>query len=375
MKRRQFISNTAKTAGSLIIGGSLAGFNIISRKGSSQEKLGIALVGLGRYSNGRLGPALLQTKWCELRGIVSGTPEKRDTWADQYNIPDGNIYGYDNFDEIADNPDIDIIYIVLPNSMHVEYTIRAAQAGKHVICEKPMATSYADCVRMVEVCKKAGKKLSMGYRLHFEPHHLEVMRLGQKEVFGKVKEIEGGFGFSLKDKNRWRLNKEMAGGGPLMDVGVYAVQSTLYSLGQLPKSLKAADTTIDKEFFGDIEGSIEADFFFKSGIKSKIKASYETYFSYIKAVAESGSWELEPAYSSGTEIVGKTHLGSIAFPKINQQAAQMDDFARCILEDRESIVPGEMGARDLFILEKIYESAYSGKEVSLKGIPKVLHLV
>ena len=135
----------------------------------SKDKLGVALVGLGNYSTDQLGPALQKTKNCYLAGIVTGTPAKERTWANKYNIPQKNIYNYQNFDNIASNPDIDIVYVVLPVSMHKEFTIRAAGAGKHVISEKPMAISVADCEEMISACRNAGKKLSIGYRLRFDP--------------------------------------------------------------------------------------------------------------------------------------------------------------------------------------------------------------
>ena len=136
---------------------------------SKKAKLGIALVGLGGYAGGQLAPALQQTVHCYFAGIVTGTPSKIPVWKEKYNIPDKNIYNYDNYDSIKDNPDIDIIYVVLPNNMHAEYTIRAAGAGKHVICEKPMAITVEDCDRMIAACNKANVHLSIGYRLHFEP--------------------------------------------------------------------------------------------------------------------------------------------------------------------------------------------------------------
>lgn len=141
------------------------------------NKLGIALVGLGSYSAAELAPALQETQHCYLAGIVTGTPSKTDDWKKKYNIPDKNIYTYQSFDSIKDNPDIHIIYVVLPNSMHADYVVRAAKAGKHVICEKPMAVKVADCDRMIQACKDAGVMLSIGYRLHFEPYNKEMMRL------------------------------------------------------------------------------------------------------------------------------------------------------------------------------------------------------
>src|SRR6188768_1327739 len=135
--------------------------------GNDDKKLGIALVGLGYYAEHLLAPALQETKNCYLAGIVTGTPEKKEKWKAQFNIPDKNCYTYQTFDQIADNKDIDIIYVVLPNSMHHEYVIRAAKAGKHVICEKPMSVSVKEAEEMIAACKKAKVKFSIGYRMHF----------------------------------------------------------------------------------------------------------------------------------------------------------------------------------------------------------------
>ena len=374
MKRRKFISNLALQTGALLASTSLIGGTFTSNR-ANQKKLGVALVGLGGYATGQLGPALKLTEFCKLNGIVTGTPSKISKWVDKYQLPDGNVYNYENFDSIANNKDIDIVYVVLPNSMHAEYTIRALEAGKHVICEKPMATSYDDCVLMLDAAKKAGKTLSIGYRLHYEPHHLEIMKLGQKKVYGKVEEIKSGFGFELRDKSRWRLDKQMAGGGPLMDVGIYALQNAIYCLGEPPTSLKATDITKDTSFYGDVEGALDIDLNFASGTKSKVMTTYEDHYNYSHAQLENGWWKLETAYNYGG-LTGETHNGPMNIANINQQAAQLDAMAKSISKGEASITPGEMGARDLFIIDRIYESAYSGgKEVSLKGIPNIVHLV
>lgn len=328
------------------------------------EKLGIALVGLGNYATGQLAPALQETKLCKLSGIVTGTPEKEKIWAEKYDIPKKNIYNYETYDQIADNDDIDIIYVVLPNSMHAEYSIRAAEAGKHVISEKPMATSVEDCQRMIDACEKAGKKLSVGYRIHFEPHNKEIMRIGRNEVLGPIQSMDGAFGFQIGDMNAWRVDKEMAGGGPLMDVGIYVVQAGIYTMGELPISVTASDETREPDKFGDVEGTIRWDLKFEDNVVQFGSSSYEFNQHHFRGKAENGSFELRPAFSYGG-IKGKTSEGPLDFPQVNQQALQMDDFARCIIEGDESIVPGEMGKRDVRILYAIYEAAETGEEVSL----------
>ncbi|MBO9633428.1 MAG: Gfo/Idh/MocA family oxidoreductase [Chitinophagaceae bacterium] len=203
------------------------------------KKLGIALVGLGGYAGGQLAPALQETEHCYLAGIVTGTPQKAIDWKAKYNIPDANIYDYSNFDDIKNNKDIDIVYVVLPNALHAEYVVRAAQAGKHVICEKPMAITVEECDKMIAACKEAGKLLSIGYRLHFEPYNQEMMRLGQKKVFGNIKTIEANDGMS--EVKGWRLDKKLAGGGPLMDVGIYCVQGCRYTTGMEPIAVVAVE--------------------------------------------------------------------------------------------------------------------------------------
>ncbi|MFH5885404.1 Gfo/Idh/MocA family protein [Halalkalibaculum sp. DA3122] len=328
------------------------------------EKLGIALVGLGSYAMGQLAPALQQTKFCKLTGLVTGTPSKEKKYGEKYNIPASNIYNYETYDQIADNDDIDIIYVVLPNSMHAEYTIRAAEAGKHVICEKPMATTVPDAEAMVRACRDAGKKLSVGYRLHFTPHHQEVMRIGQEELYGPVSEINGGFSFTLTDPNRWRIDKEMAGGGPLMDVGLYAIQAALYTMGERPLSVTARTPKKTRpDFFSEVEETIYWTFEFPGGIKAHGESSYASNVNYHQVDTEEGFCRLEPAYGYGG-LKGETHKGPMNLQNVPQQALQMDAFADCVLNDRESRVPGEMGLRDVRLLMAIYESAETGQKIT-----------
>lgn len=335
-------------------------------KTTGNKKLGIALVGLGSYSRGQLAPALQETQNCRLAGIVTGTPEKAKEWKQQYNITDKNIYDYESFDQIRDNPDIDIIYIVLPTGMHAEYTIRAAQTGKHVICEKPMATSVADCQRMIDACRENGVKLSIGYRLHFEPYNQRVMELGQQEVYGPVKRIETANSFVMGGSpDSWRLDKELGGGGPLMDMGVYCVQGACYTMGQTPIAVTAKFGEVTRpEYFREVEQSINWQMEFAGGAVADCSSSYNESVSRLYTQAERGWWELEPAYGYGG-IRGKTSEGKMKYPEVNQQALQMDDFAACILEGRETPVPGEMGMRDVRILMAVYEAARTGKNVRI----------
>lgn len=331
-----------------------------------KKKLGVALVGLGNYAGGQLAPALQQTTNCYLAGIVTGTPSKIDTWKSKYGIVDKNVYNYENFDSIKDNPDIDIVYVVLPNSMHAEYVIRAAKAGKHVICEKPMAITVEECDRMIVACKEAGKMLSVGYRLHFEPYNLEMARLGQKKVYGNIKKMSAAFGFTAGDPNQWRLKKALAGGGPLMDVGIYCIQGFCYTSGMEPIAVRAQEGKKNNlEKFKDVEESLTWQFEFPGGIIAEGACSYAEGMNFLKAEAEKGTFELRPAYNySGQK--GNTPAGPMDFPKINQQAKQMDDFAEAITNKRPSPVPGEMGRRDVKYLQAIYKAMETGQRVEIK---------
>ena len=333
---------------------------------AQDKKLGVALVGLGNYSSGQLAPALQETQNCYLAGIVTGTPSKAEEWKKKYDIPEKNIYNYENYDEISSNEDIDIIYIVLPNGMHAEYTVRGAQAGKHMISEKPMATSVADCQRMIDACNDNNVKLSIGYRLHFEPYNLRAMELGQQELMGAVKKIEAGDSFKISgNPDRWRLDKELAGGGPLMDVGIYCVQAACYNVGATPVAVTAKFGEVTRpEFFDEVEQSITWQMEFPNGAVADCSSSYNDSENFYDTEAENGSWRLQPAYGySG--IDGKTSEGPMDYPQVNQQARQMDAFAECIRQNKESSVPGEMGKRDVRILEAIYEAARTGQRVEI----------
>ncbi len=327
------------------------------------EKLGVALVGLGKYSEEQLAPALLQTTKCRLSAIVTGNAGKAAAWKKKYGIPDKNIFGYENFDSIRDNPDIDIVYIVLPNSMHAEYTIRAARAGKHVICEKPMAITVEECDAMIAACRDAGKMLSIGYRLHFEPFNIEMMRLGREKAFGPIKKIIAAHG--LASTEGWRLDKTLAGGGPLMDVGIYCVQACNYTTGMWPVAVRAQEgKKTDPEKFKTIEESMRFQLEFPGGMIAECSCSYSKKENFFRAESEYGWFELSPAYAF-TGIKGRTSEAEMRLPQVVQQALQMDGFAEAIINRTPDRVPGEMGKEDVKILQAIYRAMETGKRIDI----------
>jgi predicted dehydrogenase len=357
--RRDFLK-TATKALAVTFAASTGPFVITARAAEPEKKLGFALVGLGSLSTNQIAPALQKTRHCRLAGIVSGTPAKRKKWAEQYSLPESAIYTYETFDKIKDNPDIDVVYVVLPNSMHGEYTIRAAQAGKHVLCEKPMEISPEKCQEMVDACKKHNRQLAIGYRCQFTPHHLEMMRITREKQFGALKLIEASFGFKIGDPRQWRLRHALAGGGALMDVGIYALQAARYTSGEEPIEVVAFETKTDWQKFKEVDESIFWTLRFPSGALANCGTTYNTNgMNRVYAGYENGWALLEPAYSYGG-LQGKTSKGKLDLPQLDQFAAEMDDFAQCIKENRKSKVSGEEGVRDAKILAAIYQSIRNG---------------
>ena len=351
--RRKFIRNTGiALAGSALLPHASSYSNILTGK---QKKVGIALVGLGYYSTDLLAPALRETRTAYLAGIVTGTPSKEKLWADKYKIPKKNIYNYENFDAIASNPDIDIVYIVLPNSMHKEFTIRAAGAGKHVICEKPMAMNAQECREMIDACKKNGVKLSIGYRMHFEPYTQEIMRLGKEKIFGDIWQISCGAAFRHPGQDGWKLKRSM-GGGAMMDMGVYPLQAARYVTGEEPVSVSATAYKTRPDLIREVEDAMMFQLTFPGGTVASLQTGFHASFNFLKVFAANGWFELEP-FSSYRGIRGRSGRGEFSFPDINQQAAQMDEVAECVLNDLPMRVPGEEGLKDMIVVDRIYDVA------------------
>jgi len=345
---------------------------------SSGKKLNIALCGLGNYAS-VLADGLEASQFCHLAGIVSGHPAKAKAWKAKYKLPDKNVYNYQNFDQIVHNPSIDLVYVVLPNGLHKDFTVRAAKAGKHVICEKPMATSASDCREMTKACKDGGVQLAIGYRLHFEPTHFEIKRLGQQKVFGQVRFIEASLGYQTYDGKEaatgyqggnpahWRLNKALAGGGPLMDLGIYCVQCSRYVLGEEPVTVTAQfGPTRAPKLFAQVEEAISWQLTFPSGAICNSTTSSGYDVDRFFATADEGQFELSPALSYGP-FLGKSTKGPIRFLVINQQATEMDTIAKLLLENKAlpSHITGEEGIKDVRIIEAIYEAARTGRKVKL----------
>ncbi|WP_420140377.1 Gfo/Idh/MocA family protein [Sphingomonas sp.] len=365
MNRRQSIA----AAGGLAVA-SLAGGAATAQ--TPDRKMGYAIVGLGYYAVNVIMPQFKNCQHSKLVAVVSGDPEKAKRLAAEYGLPKRGIYSYDNYDSIKNNPDVDIVYVCLPNSMHAEYTIRAAKAGKHVMCEKPMAISSAECEAMIAACKQAGKKLMIGYRSHFEATNLEARRLANSGAIGKRRYFRSEHGFVQRDPSKWRLKKALSGGGSMMDIGIYALQAARYMTGEEPIALYAHEQT-DKNDprFTEVEDMIEFELEFPSGVIASCMSMYSANQNHYILMGDQGRIELEPAtrYTGNRMWTGKdgreTEVTSPPGPGSTQFAGQLDHLVQCIRENREPIVGGEEGLRDMRLIEAIYRSAREQKRITL----------
>ena len=326
------------------------------------------LAGLGGYASGQLAPALKLTENVQITGVVTGSPEKGRKWSQVFGFPEKAVYSYDTMARLAENPTIDIVYVVTPNALHPQHVIAAAKAGKHVITEKPMATSVADCDAMIAACRAAKVRLSVGYRLHFDPYFADVTRLAQDKDVGPFKRMGGGFGFTMTEP-QWRAEKKLAGGGPLMDLGIYSIQAACLAMGdRAPVAITAREQPKKRpEFFRDVEETIEWAMDFADGGRGEFITSYNGGINRFRAESDRGWIDISPAFSYNG-LQGDSSKGKLSHePAVNQQARQIDHIAQCIREGRDSDVPGEMGRRDMIIIEAIYASAaQGGKRIEIK---------
>ena len=331
---------------------------------NSSRKIGYCIVGLGRISLQHFMPACKMSQFSQVTALVSGHRDKADKTAAEYNVPSKNIYNYESYDEIASNKDIDAVYIALPNSMHAEYTIRAANAGKHVLCEKPMATTVRDSQAMINSCRAANKKLMIAYRCQFEPTNLHSVQTIQDGKLGKVQAIESANGFNIKP-GEWRLNRKLAGGGPLMDVGIYSLNACRYLTGEDPAHPEGYASVIDQDGrFDSVEENVSWTMKFPSGIMASCSTTYGASMpgSY-RVFGSKGTLELEPAFAyegihMRTHIQGESPTEETEEGKNPSQfVAEADHFAHCIYDNREPKPNGEEGLKDMKFIEQIYKSA------------------
>jgi predicted dehydrogenase len=373
MTRRGFLTRVgagmvaANVAGTLARGAAAPQLVVPDAPG---KKLGWAVVGLGSLAINQILPAFAKCEKSKVVALVSGHPDKANKLASRYGVSAKSIYNYQNYDSIRDNADVDVIYIVLPNGMHAEYTVRGLQAGKHVLSEKPMARNPGECQQMIDAGRKANRKLMVAYRCRYEPYNLEAIRMARSGELGRTKVIVSEHGFNIGDPRQWRLNKELAGGGSLMDIGIYALNAARYLTGEEPAELSAMTyTTPGDPRFKEVEETINFQLRFPSGILANCSSSYgyDSQNRY-RVVGTDGWMELEPAtvYSGLRMRVHKNNvLEEVQLPVRDHFALEMDHMSGCVMENQEPLTPGEEGLRDLRIMMAIYEAGKTGGTVTL----------
>ena len=353
INRRDFARLTALTAASV----SIPSF------GEVPQPVRFAAVGLGTISDIFMR-ACAQSSKCKVTGLVSGhVATKAPKYKSMYGIADSSIYNYETFDEIAHNPNIDAVYIGLPNSMHAEYTIRAAKAGKHVLCEKPMAISSAECQAMIDACKKANVKLMVAYRVHYDPIWLRVKKLAHSGEIGEIQGFQGGFYADFK-AGQWRLDRKYAGGGSMMDLGVYPLNAIRWIAEEEPVSFTAqVSTKIPGDRFASVEESVEFTMKMPSGVLASAGSSYGILGEhYLTIYGTAGHIRVSSAYGyQGVKFTAVTKSGPLDVTSDGvmpyQFTLEADHLADCIRNNTEPKTAGEEGLKDLFAIEGIYKAA------------------
>ena len=345
---------------------------------AQDQRTGFAVVGLGRLALGQILPAMAKTKYCKPVALVSGDRDKAMKIAAQYSIKPSAIYDYAGFDQIARNPEIKAVYIVLPNSLHAEYVVRAAKAGKHVLCEKPMATSAGDCQRMIDACSAANVKLMIAYRSQYEPYDRALIKMIRAGKLGKLKQYIASNSQDQGDPTQWRLKRALAGGGCMPDVGVYCLNAARFLSDEEPYEIHATiDQPKDDPRFTEVEASCQVIAKFPSGFTAVFNSAYNAHKSQFLRVEGTDAYaELNPAFGyHGIKMKyvklddGHDLAHEPALEEKDQFALELDHFALCVQQNLRPHTPGEEGLQDQRITDAIYESARTGKSVKVAPPP------
>lgn len=332
------------------------------------RKIGYCVIGLGRIANHFIA-GVQASSTSRITGLVSGHRDKAEQFAARLGVPKTSIYNYEDMDRMRDDKAINAVYVALPNSMHAEYTIRSAKAGKHVFCEKPMSTSVSDAEKMIAACKDANKKLMIAYRLQYEPTNLRAIELIRQGALGKVQVIESANGF-YENAGEWRLNRALSGGGPLMDVGIYCLNATRYLTGEEPQDFAAFVSTIDHDGrFDTVEENTVWTTKFPSGIVASCSTTYGAPMrGYYRVYGSKGWLEVGTFNYEGLRLQANYHSGERGSPatvldELNterdpkQFTRETDHFTECILQNKTPKTPGEEGLRDMKYMQRIYKAA------------------
>jgi predicted dehydrogenase len=333
-----------------------------------------AVVGLGHLALEEILPALVACKKSRLVALVSGSPDKMAKVATQYGVKAENCYNYETYDQLKSNQEVDVIYIVLPNALHKDFVIRGAKAGKHILCEKPMATSSKECEEMIAACKNANVKLMIAYRIQYEPHNRKLRELLKNKTFGVPKYIEASNCQSSANPAHWRFKKALAGGGALPDIGLYCLNTNRFILGEEPTEVFAYQySTPGNSLFTEVEELISWQMRFPSGVIANCSSDYNVHESRrYRVLCDKGWLNMDKAYAyKGQKLMTARAEGmlekqeEISLAEKNQFGTEMDHFSECIILNKHPFTPGEEGLQDHLIMEAIYQSAREGKPVKI----------
>ena len=338
-----------------------------------EDRVGYALLGLGELTLEELIPALLTSERSRLAALVTDDPEKGAAFARAYGLTEADVYTYDDFERLGERDDVQAVYIVLPNSLHREYTERAAKIGKHVLCEKPLADSVEAAEAMVSACKNAGVLLMTAYRCQYTPHHWALREAAQGGRLGAVKLIDTANGQSEKNEGQWRLKRKLAGGGSLPDVGLYCLNTARFVTGEEPYEVFAySHSTPNDPRFTEVEETVSFILRFPSGVIANCLTSYGTRISrYLRVMGETGFGHMDPAYDyEGLQLdIGLgDRVERAVIPHYDQFALEIDHFSVCIREGRAPFTPGEEGLQDQRLMAALYRSAEEGRPVQVERL-------
>ena len=337
-------------------------------------RVGYAIVGLGHLSLNQILPGFARCKYSKPVALVSGDSSKAHKIADQYGIPKDSIYNYENYEELAHNPSVQAIYIVLPNSMHADFVVRGAKAGKHILCEKPMATSVNDCQRMIAACNAAGVKLMIAYRQQYEPMNRALVKLVRDGKLGELRTIIATNAQNQGDPSQWRQKIKLAGGGCLPDVGIYCLNAARFISGQEPVEVSGMTwQPKDDPRFAEVEATCTFELKFPSGLIAVCNSGYAVHRSqFLRVEGDKGWAELSPAFgytglrlrTSWTED-GHDTVREPSIEAMDQFATEIDHMSLCIQQKSPVYTPGEEGLQDQTIVEAIYASAKAGRTIKV----------
>ncbi len=335
-----------------------------------EQRVGYALVGLGKLATEQILPAFAQSKRAKPVALVSGSPDKMRLLAAQYGIAADACYSYADFARIRENRAVEAVYVVTPNALHHRDVLAAAHAGKHVLCEKPMATSSREAREMIAATRAANVRLMIAYRMQYQPHAREAIRQLRGGKLGDVVLIDMINNQNQGDPGQWRQKRALAGGGSLPDVGLYCLNTARAILGEEPVAVSAAIwSPAGDPRFTEVENNVSFTLRFPSGAIANCLTSYGTHrLTYARLMGTEATLEIDNAFAYEGQRLRVARLADGAeetsermIPAKNQFALELDHFATCIRENRVPRTPGEEGLHDHVIMEAIYAAARSGR--------------